>query len=170
MTQSKRHYFKKKYNKSHKTKKRGGGTPPNETTPDESKIEEGQKYGKDISAPSFLDPRKFNKKQKPSSKLTSYTPEQTETFFTQRETADDEYNKLMKTHQETTEKEAERKRVQQSFLTPYSATEAASFFATTNNDDKDDDCEGGVCNIMGGRKSRRKRRNRRKKCKCKTRK
>ena len=56
MPKSKRHFIKKRYNKSRKTK-RGGGTPPNESPPNESppnesppnesdasEIEEGRKY------------------------------------------------------------------------------------------------------------------------------
>ena len=163
MPKSKRHSVKTRYNKSRKTR-RGGGKDPLKKTSRESKrdaseIEEGRKYG-DISAPALFDPKKFDKKQTPSSRLTYYTPEETASFIEERETASREYDKLMRKHQEAAEKDVERKRVQQSFLTPSSAEETARFFATTNmNDEADeDDCEGGVCNIMGGRKSRRRRR------------
>ena len=187
MPKSKRHFIKKRYNKSRKTK-RGGGTPPNESPPNESppnesdasEIEEGRKYG-EISVPALYDPKKFDIKSESSSRLTSYTPRQTATFFEERETASREYDKLMRQHQAASEKAAEREKVQKSFLTPFTAQQTEDFFATANmNDDVEveaedeadqEECEGNSCNIMGGRKSRRKRRKGRKGCKkykCKT--
>lgn len=149
-----------KHNKSCKTKRGEGKTSPDESSRDDSEIEKGKKYGEDIRAPAFYNPKNVDKKQALSSRLTHYTPTETNTFIKEHETALREYDNLMRKHQEDTEKDIEKNRVRQSLLTPYSAEETARFFATTNMNDKskDDVCKGNGCNIMGGKKSRSKRR------------
>jgi len=150
----KRHY--KKIHKFRKTKRGGDGTPTDETI-----LEEGKKYGENVSTPTFFNPKDFSKKQTTPSKINYYTPEETISFIEQREKASGEFDDLTKKYESEQQKKKELEAVQQSLLNPTTAEEASAFF-----DSKiEKDCPGGVCSIMGGRKSRNRRRKR-----CKTRK